>query len=111
MEKVTLRLSGSWHYKGKSQSHRNSKTFDNPRQARAYARKVIETSREMAGYRRGRNAGFLVNFISVWPEDVKVGDNLWVWNRTRGWHKGEVYAHRRYMGTDELRARSVEEGK
>ena len=109
---LTVRMSGSWNYRGRRSSHRTEKTFDHPAQARAYVRKVIAGAREDAGRRWTRNSGKRITYISVWPEGAKVGDVVDVWNLKRGWHKGEVY--NRSMGSvlgswQELRARSLPE--
>ena len=112
---TTIRMSGSWNYKGRSTSSRTQKTFDSADQARAYVRKVIANAREDAKYRRTRNSGKRVRFISVWPEGTKVGDTVDVWSIDRGWHKGEVFEMRSgsVFGTEhvELRARSKEDGR
>ena len=106
---VMIRLSGTHHYRGKACSFRNDKTVETLDHARAYVRKVIQSAREDRKRYRGRNAGRMVTYISVWPEGTAEGSVVDVWNAARGWHKGEVYLLNRYLGVPTLRTRSLPE--
>lgn len=107
---LRIRMSGTHHYRGRAVSFRNTKTFEDVAHARAYVKKVTTNAREQKRTaRRGRNASRLITFISVWPDEVKIGDVVDVWSHQRGWHKGEVYEHPRFLAEPELRTRSLPE--
>ena len=93
---VRLRLNTTYKYKGSRYGRVTVKSFDTAEHARAYARKVIASTRELEDIRssRGRNYGSRVTSITVLPEEGDLTDGLVVdrWHVDLGWYRARVVA-------------------
>lgn len=91
---VRLRLNTTYKYMGRRYGSITVKSFETVEHARAYARKVIQSTRELEDIRshRRRNSGSRVTSITVLPEEGDLTDGLVVdrWSVDNGWYRARV---------------------